>query len=216
MYPKYPRFLLARLSNDLHPLTLYLCLGSSQADDTAILRQYPATQARVTLAPQPCFMHTECEFSIIQPYSPDQFGLRTLQASTANFSSWTSKTVCNGSFTAWDGVRCINGRVTQLHLSSAGLVGTLPAAWSNLTSLWSLDVRYSPLKVARCAHGSVEVQDRFDGGAVQQSRYASANERSTKSMAVAMLPGAVLHLMRCRPKRSTFAHFCTEGANCIF
>ena len=41
---------------------------------------------------------------------------------------------------------CTNGRVTQLHLSSAGLVGTLPAAWSDLTSLWRLDVRYSRLK----------------------------------------------------------------------
>ncbi|KAF0912574.1 hypothetical protein E2562_015265 [Oryza meyeriana var. granulata] len=56
--------------------------------------------------------------------------------------SWNSSTpTCN-----WQGVTCENGRVTELRLPGAGLMGTLPSnVLGNLSALRTLSLRYNAL-----------------------------------------------------------------------
>ena len=51
--------------------------------------------------------------------------------------SWTGSNYCSGS---WTGISCTNGLVTRINLYGRLLSGSLPASWSTLTGLTSLDI----------------------------------------------------------------------------
>lgn len=75
----------------------------------------------------------------------------SLQALASNqtspiLASWTGPVCGNNTFSTWSDVYCSGGRVAELRLSSLGLVGTLPAAWANLTALQRLYIRFA------CSH----------------------------------------------------------------
>lgn len=64
---------------------------------------------------------------------------------SSRLSSWNS----SASLCLWPGVTCSHrhgGRVSALHLSSAGLAGTIPASVGNLTFLTSIDLSQNKLE----------------------------------------------------------------------
>ncbi len=74
---------------------------------------------------------------------PDETALEALLLSTGGSASplkdkgWGEGTLCSD---VWEGVRCINNRVTELNLSNLGLEGELPKEISNLKELTSLEL----------------------------------------------------------------------------
>ncbi|KAH6554829.1 hypothetical protein KP509_21G032700 [Ceratopteris richardii] len=70
--------------------------------------------------------------------------LKVMEAWKANFSSWVGDNPCSG----WERVTCDSlGRVIELNLSNAGIVGPVPANLVDLKYLTLLDLsnpRYNP------------------------------------------------------------------------
>lgn len=58
----------------------------------------------------------------------------------AALKNWTVGALCDSCHCRWYGIKCQNGRVTEMRLGSAGLGGSLPPIFSNLTSLQILNL----------------------------------------------------------------------------
>ncbi|KAL5201993.1 hypothetical protein ABZP36_012945 [Zizania latifolia] len=70
----------------------------------------------------------------------DDAALRDVMSQWTNYpSSWNSGDPCGG----WDGVMCVDGRVTSLRLSSVNLAGTLSTSIGQLSQLVFLDLSFN-------------------------------------------------------------------------